>query len=684
MTSFIIIMTRLEEELHRLAKPEPNTLFCREAKNRLMHRIEFYENESLFSRFFKTVFKISPSQPFMQAARIRLLSRIPAAKQPVFGWFLFMKRAAATTLVMTLAVTSTLFFVGGKQPVIASENTFLEVLAGEVTIKHADQLIWDAITEQTELTAGDLIRLGHSASAIIHFFDDTQLRISENSTLLLSRLEVSPTYARQGVIEVSLHQGRAWVQTLNVDDGYARFSLVTRDAIIASPKASFDVSTNLFEPTTIRVFKHSAEVSALREDTRTIFARGKLNSYQTIRFSAVSPYQRQTELAALAPITELMDEDRNETWVEENLTADRNHLADLRERELVHLRMTTGTLPGQLLYPLKRAKERLNLAFTFNGESQASAHIDMANQRLNEAIVLIEQGETEKARLALMEYQSLVRHITEASAEVAAPLEQLSDQIVRTHQKTLVAALPGDAHIGMVKQVLDETQEFLTDNPVDRTTIRLQNGLEDLVHVQDLVEGGDLEGAKDTLVSHELLTTSLLEEAGQLEDEEQKKALYIHILEAQYEEQRLLAEISRSLAGQPDDSFIALVANAHTSLTEEIKHTAAVVQPLIPDVVLSQAVILPEDEKVMEFVNKVNIYKTAQGQKNQIKRLLSKHPHYIQDQVFLEKVRDKLNARAQDEINVYLLDLKREAVEAKSKVVKRKIDQAVRAREQRE
>lgn len=274
-----------------------------------------------------------------------------------------------------------------------------------------------------------------------------------------------------------------------------------------------------------------------------------------------------------------------------------------------------------------------------------------------------------------MEYQNLVRQMAEAEKAEEVDFGQLSNRVVTTHQKTLVAALPGDAQIGIVKQVLNQTEELLADGQVELTEIRLQNGLEGLLHVQDLVEAGDLDGAKEAMVNHTILAVSLLEDAESLEDEEQKKVLFGQILEAQYEEQRILSELSRNLE-KAENPLAEFVSNAHKSLMEDIKHTAAVVQPFLPDVILSQVVLLPEDEKVMEFVNKVNIYSTAQGQSNQIKRLLSKHPQYQQNQEFLIKVRDRLDARAKDKINVYLLELRREAVEAKSKVVKRKINQA--------
>ena len=123
-------MDNLEKQLRRLSEVEPDIKFCREAKGRLMHKIILDRNEKWFLRLFKKVSSIVPSPYFIQTARIRLLERIEAIKRPVIGWWVFAKRLVASTLVMVIAVTTTLFFIDGKQEVMASENTYLEVFGG--------------------------------------------------------------------------------------------------------------------------------------------------------------------------------------------------------------------------------------------------------------------------------------------------------------------------------------------------------------------------------------------------------------------------------------------------------------------------------------------------------------------------------------------------------------------------
>lgn len=671
-------MQDLEKELHRLPKADPSPKFCEEAKGRLMHQILLDKNEKWFLRLLKKIASVSPPDQFVQLARVRLASRIEALKQPVVGWLQFTKRVTASVMVMVFAVTTTLFFIDGKQEVSAAENTYLEIVSGEAMIKRADRIEWDVISIQTELSAGDLIRLADASNAIIHFFDDSEIRLADNSLLLLSRLAVSPGYARQGVIEVSLHQGKAWVQTLNVDDGYAGFTLVTRDAIVSAINASFDVQVNLFKPTVVRSFRHGVDISALNQETRDTFALGHLNSLQQIILdtSVIAQDSGSEELFQYFLATDLSEEERGREWVSNNQGADRTHLAVLRERELASLRSVTGALPGQVLYPVKRAKERLGLALSFGNESQTNTQIDIAKQRLNEAIVLIERGESQEAKLALLEYQQLVRQIAEESEE-ESDREELASQVVVAHQKTLVAALPGDAQIGIVKEALDQAEELFAEDFADKAEIRLQNSLENLVQVQDLILAGDLEAAEETLVSKKVFVASLLDGVSLIEDEDQQKMVYNNILDTQYEQRRILAEISRDplAANSP---LADILKEANKSIDSQIKRTAAVMRPLLPDVVLSQAVVLPIDQKVHEFVEKVNIYKTRRGQSNQISRLLKKLPHYAYDMEFLTKVRDRLDLQVRDIINVRILKLRRQIAARKGKAVQQKINRSVK------
>jgi len=474
-------MKDLEKALRELPKISPNRGFIEESKNRLFHQIELQKNEVWFKAFLRKLGVITPSEIFLNRARVRFMERINAVR-PSWAWILFAKRLAASTLVMVLAVTATLFFVDGRQVVSASEDTYVEVTVGSISVKHADRLIWDEIENRIELAEGDLIKLNEGAKAVIHFFDDSQIRLTENSLLLINKLDVSPAYARQGVIEVFLHKGKAWVQTLNVDDDYAGLTLITRDAITKAINATFDVQTDLNEPTNIRVFQNKIEIKILQPNTREVIDTFKLNENSQITITA----NFNSTQKPLTTIRALTSQDKASLWVMNNLQQDREHLVQLNEDELHRLRVITGVLPGNMFYPLKQAKERLKLALTFRESSITEAQIEIANKRLNEAIMLLQEGDRQKAMEALMAYQSIARQITEDVNDQ----DLLTYRLITPHQKTLVASLP-TSPIGMVKEALNQTEELFTEDPIERERIRLENSVERLHDVAMLVEMGN-------------------------------------------------------------------------------------------------------------------------------------------------------------------------------------------------
>jgi len=664
-------MNKLETALAKLPKVNPSKGYLKQSKNRLMHQIEFNKHETWFQAFLKKLGHVVPPKAFVAQARLRLMEQVNIAKKPAFAWLSFTKRLAASTLVMVIAVTATLFFVEGGQTVSASEESFIEITFGTATVKHADRLIWDEVIGQIELSAGDLIRLGEGSEATVHFFDDTELRLTENSTLLISQLAVSPAYSRQGIIEVALHEGDAWVQTLNVEDGYASFTLITRDAIIKALNSTFDVSADL--QTAVRVFNKEVQLTTLNPDTREGTNSLSLTADQQV---TINSYQQS--LPATSTMTE---QDKTEAWVQNNLQKDHNHLTALHETGLNQLRMAAGTLPGDMLYPIKQAKERLKLALSF-GESDSEAQIDIANIRLNEAIVLLQEGDRQNALEALMEYQSIARQIAGKNQDNAT---EVATKLIIPHQKTLVASLSGTSPVVMVKEALNQTEELLVEDPIEREKVILQNSIEHLQDVAIFIKSGDLEAAKEALISHELTITSILDEVNNIEDEDQQQSLVSDILNLRGEELALLEEIQLQIETQysVDTQFAAMLDSAGTEATEELERTVAFITPIMPNVVSQQASEeLTPKTKVEEFVDKVNIYSTWQGQQNQITRLLEEAGPDANNSAFLTELRDSLDGRARDLINTKLLGLRSIAKINKDKAIQRKIDRAKRLREE--
>lgn len=676
-------MQDIQESLSKLPKVSPSSKFVALSKKRLMNQIGIQQNEAWFFAFLRKLGVVTPSKIFVSQARARLMESIKRVRQPLWSRLLcfhnkllFIRRLAASTMVMIIAVTATLFYVEGGQIVSAVDDTYIEVINGDVQIKRADNLIWDSVSDQIELSAGDLIRLSDGAKAVVRFFDDSQMRLTDSSLVLISKLDVSPAYSRQGIIEVSLHEGNAWVQTLNVSDGHAEFSVITRDAIAKAVNAAFGVESHLQKPTTLRAYRNKIEVDILQSDTRAVISSTKIGANQQLQITPTL-----NNLSKPSVVTqELTKQDLSEPWIQANLQRDHDHLVELQESELNRLKLATGSLPGEFFYPIKQAKERLKLALSFGEDTDTQ--IEIANKRLNEAIVLLQEGDKQKASELLMTYQSIVRSIAESSQEETSEQVGMANLLVIPHKKSLIASLPSDVPINMVKEALNETEELFAENSIDKEQVRLENSIERLTDIAVLIEIGNIEGAKEALVNHELASNIELADADNIEDQEAKKEAFSNIMELQTEELDMLKVLVAKMSsnGEIDSQFVSMMESAQNKAESEVERVVAYVKPIMPEIIQSEKEIMATKSNVQMIVEKVNIYKTWQGQKNQLARLLKREGAFANNIGFMTELRNNLEGRPRDYINTRILELERIAAENKSKAIERKIDRAIRSR----
>jgi hypothetical protein len=80
--------------------------------------------------------------------------------------------------------------------------------------------------------------------------------------------------------------------------------------------------------------------------------------------------------------------------------------------------VSAGALPGEILYPLKRAEESIRMALTFDPAQQAGLHREYANRRIAEAGLLIENEQPAEVEQVLEDYNAhLAKELALLSAE---------------------------------------------------------------------------------------------------------------------------------------------------------------------------------------------------------------------------------------------------------------------------
>ena len=103
--------------------------------------------------------------------------------------------------------------------------------------------------------------------------------------------------------------------------------------------------------------------------------------------------------------------------------------------------------------------------------------------------------------------------------------------------------------------------------------------------------------------------------------------------------------------------------------------------PLLPELQKLMAQPSAAEIRMVELIDKIYIYNSWTGQQNQIERLLKNELDDPDSIDYLISVRNNLEGRAYDYLNVRILQLQRKANYQKHKAVQRKIEEAQKLRE---
>jgi hypothetical protein len=77
---------------------------------------------------------------------------------------------------------------------------------------------------------------------------------------------------------------------------------------------------------------------------------------------------------------------------------------------------STGSMPDDFLYPVKRATEQVQLAFTFTNLGKAEAYARMANRRVEEIIYMANENDAEEIEVLAASLDSSLNNISEYSS----------------------------------------------------------------------------------------------------------------------------------------------------------------------------------------------------------------------------------------------------------------------------
>ncbi len=117
-------------------------------------------------------------------------------------------------------------------------------------------------------------------------------------------------------------------------------------------------------------------------------------------------------------------------------------------------------LPGDRLYPLKIATEKVQVAFTFDDKEAAKMHVKLAGKRINEVRVI--KGNTDSQQNKIQKINVAMDKFQQEIAAVQNNLDNLNNEVAP--QATVEVAKIVDSKVKEYKETLSQTT---TDLPVD-------------------------------------------------------------------------------------------------------------------------------------------------------------------------------------------------------------------------
>lgn len=244
--------------------------------------------------------------------------------------------------------------------------------------------VWRDV-DSPEVVKGPLmIRTGDDSRATIILNDDGVLRLEPDTTFKLHDVLDRPHMAASSPT-ATLVRGTIWVLGL-LPPVVESISIETEHGEVDINSGSASLSED-GTTMTVAVYDRGA-IFRHREQTAFLISGEKAAVNASVSFSIVT----MPETAFTAP------------FVVENLKQDAVHRAEIAASQQERRERMAGILPTSILYPAKRIAEKVDVLFTLTHDGRTEKLIQQADTRLNEALALINDGQSTEAVISLGEY----------------------------------------------------------------------------------------------------------------------------------------------------------------------------------------------------------------------------------------------------------------------------------------
>lgn len=350
--------------------------------------------------------------------------------------------AAFALVLVAVRVTPTLFLA---PQTVAQSSVFLRPTRGEVAVS-LDGLSQPVATE-IKLLGPTVIRT-EDGEATVLLHDDGTIRLAEHTSLTLQDLTDRPEKG-SGLATLTLASGTVWIQGL-VPDHLRGLSVVTPKGVVTVHGGSVSVTVNGAD---VRVETWDRHARLEREEQADI---------------VLVAGERLVAVGDQLAVERMPDEAFDADWPSQNLKRDAVHQRAIAQEQRERIAARAGILPTSRLYGVKRLAEEVDVLLTFDRETAVKKRVAQATTRLNEAAVLMTEGES-GATVPLQEYQVAMLEIASGTGDIVT--QRIVEEGIAENVAQLGAQLPND-DVYLAKRVVLDTSAKLPDAPINQADVQ--------------------------------------------------------------------------------------------------------------------------------------------------------------------------------------------------------------------
>jgi|GEM_PF-1693925 len=434
-------------------------------------------------------------------------------------------------LVILVIIAGVLAFFGIRAvtatPDIEAPKVILEIDEGGAEVWPAGGETWERARDGRELSTGDRVRTLDNSAASIIFFDNSVMRLDENTEITLTELNIDPDNYLDQDVDVELVGGRAWSRIMNLLDLDSSYEVETSSVVATVRGTAFSMSVDERGDTEIDVTESQVSLTMFRaaSDTGEIIrdnprqlsiSAGQFLKRGPIRNIKPGEY---IDIGSIGP-QPITEERMRSSWYLKNMAKDEDFAERVWDLRRDKLRKYIKSLPDSPFFTLQRMGEKIGFAFSGEDTKEELEDLFIA-RRLSEVAELAHQGKAGLASQELIQFENSLKLDSEKNE---ARLENLLPNLLYYHQGFWADVLPQDSAYRL-KQKIEEMGLRRDIAPEKIIYWRLVNFENRLAEAQRLIIFRDRDVVTNVLEAARLGLENLESEAEALPDSESKKII---------------------------------------------------------------------------------------------------------------------------------------------------------------